>query len=201
MKTNTKPERANIINLIGALRKFKPTLVNETTKTVSFEPKNPSDAPDRDTLLNLIGMAVMDIQSFIENFEHHAGMVAELRSDAMMAHQELQKAGIKADSLCNGFSMIVDRHRQALDIILNISQLPLGQPQGNLEKAVRMCIAYIDNMRRRLNATHVPLVNETTNGSQTKETTVLDPSTLSPLPQPPAAEDAGSGDQEGEPRS
>lgn len=165
MGIHAAPQPNNISNLILQLKKFQP-LVNESgVFEGKFKPHDEvpiESIPDRDQLLNSIGMAIMDMQAFIKAHKSLQEKHRELVTDSMMAHQAMQGLGINVHSLAEGFEGVCGRHRQALDVLDEISKLT---PDSDVAtRSVTMARSFMDHLHKRIqeaeNTAHKILVNE-----------------------------------------
>lgn len=124
MSENTQLKH-HIVNLTRLLGKFEPVLdtalVNENNPhgwTGAYKIKdNQTGEPTRDQILNTAYAAMGDVKQFISEHNTAKKDLEDLRVDALKVHKLLMLAGISTNDMTEGVSIILNRFKQALDVI------------------------------------------------------------------------------------
>jgi hypothetical protein len=130
MSENTQLKH-HIVNLTRLLGKFEPVLdkalVNENNPhgwTGEYKIKeNQTGEPTRDQILNTAYAAMGDVKQFIKEHNECKKDLLELREDSIKVHKLLMQAGISTNDMTEGVSIILNRFKQALDVITKASTI------------------------------------------------------------------------------
>ena len=183
--------------MIELLRRYEP-LVNEKNEVIGFKHRATDFVEGTQTseMLRVMAGAVRDIQSFIQNFDKMKTNQSDLYADAMMAHQEMMKIGLKVDSLHRGFEAVIGRHKQALDVLEFVAEREheSGNVVATLDMVKNAAQKFINPVKLRIaemEKEHEQSESESVNGNPSVAPEVI----------PPAEPDPGADASEGEPRS
>lgn len=149
MGNQTLSNKEQIANLAAAVRIFEPVLVNEKwngefKKRKGFSGKEPT----RDELLNMAAGAIMGMREYIDDYEKVLAKYnelfpvhAELKADAMIAHQSSIQKGVSAPSLAEAMDTWIGRFMQAIDVFKKIYETDIQNADGDFHAAEFQSIA------------------------------------------------------------
>jgi hypothetical protein len=130
--SNTNAQKVHLINFTRLINRFKPeldkSLVNENnpqgwTGKYILDVTISTGAPTQDQIINAAYGALGDIKTFIQEHEQAKKDLEDLRMDAVVVHKVLIAAGISTNDMAEGTTLILQRFRQCLDIIVAACKL------------------------------------------------------------------------------